>query len=341
MLHPVRPELVEGPMLWFNRLTTNGMCQHMTIIFMGTPDFSVPTLHLLLENEYDLQAVVTQPDRPKGRGRKVVASPVKVLAGHYQIPVFQPEKVRAPQIQQQLKDIAPDAIVVVAYGQILPESILQIPRLGCINVHASLLPKYRGAAPIQWAIIQGENETGVTTMFMDKGMDTGDILFQKTVPIEEEDTAGTLHDKLAFEGAELLLQTLQNLEQGRIMPTSQNHDAATYAPLLKKKDGAIDWQEPAFRIYNKVRGLFPWPGAYTYFQGKTLKLLQVKVEQELEGVALLAPGTVVALDSVSGPAIVTGEGYIRILEVQPENKKPMRCSDFCRGYHLAVGNKLG
>lgn len=308
---------------------------------MGTPEFSVPTLRLLLENGYDVQSVVTQPNRPKGRGRKIVPSPVKVLADRYTIPVLQPEKVRTAEIQQKFKELAPDAIVVVAYGQILPEAILQIPRLGCINVHASLLPKYRGAAPIQWAIIQGEPETGITTMLMDKGMDTGALLLQKSVPIEKEDTAGTLQDKLALVGAELLLQTLQHLEQEMLTPIPQNHTAATFAPLLKKKDGVIDWQEPAFRIYNKVRGLFPWPGAYTYFQGKTLKLLNVKVEQELEGVELLAPGTVAALDNVTGPAIATGEGYIRILEVQPENKKPMRCQDFCRGYHLAVRDKLG
>lgn len=313
----------------------------MTVIFMGTSEFSVPTLRILLENEYDVQAVVTQPDRPKGRGRKVISSSVKAFADHCKLPVLQPEKVRTPEIQQKFRDIAPDAIVVVAYGQILPESILQIPRLGCINVHASLLPKYRGAAPIQWAILKGENETGITTMLMDKGMDTGDLLLQKNVSIEEEDTAGTLHDKLALVGAELLLQTLQHFERGTITPTPQNHATATYAPLLKKKDGSIDWQEPAFRIYNKVRGLFPWPGAYTCFQGKTVKLLNVKAEQELEKVESLAPGVVAALDNVSGPAIATGQGYIRILEIQPENKKPMRCSDFCRGYHLAVGDKLG
>jgi len=313
----------------------------MAIIFMGTPEFSVPTLRILLENGYDVQAVVTQPDRPKGRGRKVIPSPVKALADRYKIPVLQPEKVRAPEVQQTLKNIAPDVIVVVAYGQILPESILQIPRLGCINIHASLLPKYRGAAPIQWAIIQGEKETGITTMLMDKGMDTGDILLQKSVPIEEEDTAGTLHDKLALVGAELLFQTLQHLERGTITPKPQNHDIATYIPLLKKEDGRIDWQRPASRIYDKVRGLLPWPVAYTYFKGKTVKLLKVKVEQEPVNTNLLVSGTVVALDNITGPVIATGKGYIRILEIQPENKKPMRCSDFCRGYHLTVGDQLG
>jgi methionyl-tRNA formyltransferase len=312
----------------------------MTIVFMGTPDFSVPALRILLENTYDVHTVVTQPDRPKGRGRKIVPSAVKVFAERHKIPILQPEKVRSQEIQQRLKDIAPEVIVVVAYGQILPESILHIPKLGCINIHASLLPKYRGAAPIHWAIIRGEKETGVTTMLMDKGMDTGDMLLQKKIPIEEEDTAGTLHDKLSLVGAELLLQTLQHLEQGTITPTPQNREAATYAPLLKKEDGRINWQEPASQIYDKVRGLFPWPGAYTSFQGKTLKLLKVRVEQEPVNSNLPAPGTVVALDNIAGPIIATGDRYIRILKVQPENKKPMHCSDFCRGYHLGVDHKL-
>jgi methionyl-tRNA formyltransferase len=312
----------------------------MTIVFMGTSEFSVPTLRILLENSYDVCVVVTQPDRPKGRGQKVVPSPVKVLAERYKIPVLQPKKVRMPEVQQILRDIAPDVIVVVAYGQILPESILQIPKFGCINVHASLLPKYRGAAPIQWAIIQGETETGITTMFMDKGMDTGDMLLQTKISIDKEDTAGTLHDKLSQLGAELLLQTLQHLEKGAITPIPQNHDLATYAPLLKKENGYINWQEPAAQICDKVRGLFPWPGAYTYFQGKIVKLLKVKVKQMSVKVSSPTPGTVVALDNIAGPVIATGEGYIQILEIQPENKKPMHCSDFCRGYHLAVGDRL-
>jgi methionyl-tRNA formyltransferase len=312
----------------------------MIIVFMGTPEFSVPTLRILLENRYDVRAVVTQPDRPKGRGQKVVPSPVKALAEQYQIPVLQPEKIRTQAVQQKLSDIAPDVIVVAAYGQILPKSLLSIPRLGCINIHASLLPRYRGAAPIHWAIIRGEKETGITTMLMDEGMDTGDILLQKTVAIDEEDTAGTLHAKLSRIGAELLLETVQRVKQGTITPIPQNHEAATYAPLLKKEDGWITWQEPAIQIYNIVRGCFPWPGAYTYFQGKTLKLLKVRMERDVGNISSPGPGTVVTLDKHTGPVIATGEGYIRILEIQPENKKPMHSSDFCRGYHLAVGDRL-
>jgi len=312
----------------------------MTIVFMGTPEFSVPTLQILLEHNYAVRAVVTQPDRPKGRGQKVVPSPVKILAERYEIQVLQPQRVRVPEVQHKLREIAPDVIVVVAYGQILPESLLHIPKFGCINVHASLLPKYRGAAPIQWAILQGETETGITTMLMDQGMDTGDLLLQKNVAIDKEDTAGTLHDKLSQIGAELLLQTLQHAAKGTITLIPQNHDAATYAPLLKKEDGHINWQEPAARIYDKVRGLFPWPGAYTHFQGRTVKLLKVKVTQGHRTDSSLIPGTVVALDNMAGPIIATGEGSIQILEIQPENKKPMPCSDFCRGYHLTVGVKL-
>lgn len=310
---------------------------------MGTPEFSVPTLQILLELNYTVQAVVSQPDRPKGRGRKIVPPPVKVIAEQHGLPVLQPKNVRTPEFQQTLREFAPEAIVVVAYGQILPESILKIPGLGCINIHASLLPKYRGAAPIQWAIIRGEAETGVTTMLMDKGMDTGNMLLQQSVPIAPDETAGTLHDKLSRIGATLLLQTLQGLEKGIIIPIVQDHEAATYAPLFTKEDGRIDWHQAASQINNKVRGLFPWPGAYTRFRGKLVKILKSRVEQyphRKQAPNDSAPGTVVALDNAVGPLIATGDGGLRILEIQPENKRPMPCSDFCRGYHLAVGEKI-
>jgi methionyl-tRNA formyltransferase len=312
----------------------------MTIVFMGTAEFAVPTLRILHEHGYAIQAVVTQPDRPKGRGQQVIPPPVKVLAEQHQIPVLQPEKIRAPEVQHQLQTLAPDVVVVVAYGQILPKAILQIPKLGCINVHASLLPKYRGAAPIQWALIRGEHETGVTTMFMDAGMDTGDILLQQPVAIAAEETAGTLREKLSEVGAALLLETLQRLAQGAITPIPQPHEAATYAPLLQKEDGRIVWQESARHIVDRVRGCFPWPGAYTFWQGKMIKLLKVTTVPDIENVSALVPGTIVALTS-EGPIIATSDGYIRLLEIQPENKNPMRCSDFCRGYHLAVGDKFG
>jgi methionyl-tRNA formyltransferase len=260
--------------------------------------------------------------------------------------VLQPPKIRAVEVREQLQEIAPDAIVVIAYGQILPESILRIPKAGCLNVHASLLPKYRGAAPIQWAIIRGEQETGITTMFMDKGMDTGDMLLQQRVPIAPEDTAGSLHDTLARVGADVLIRTLQGLADGSVEPIPQNHEEATYAPLLTKEDGLIDWHDSAINIHNKVRGMFPWPGAFTHFRGKVVKVLKVMVasgevvasEEAVE--CSFSPGTVVALDNTEGPLIATSEGLIRILEIQPENRKPMRCSDFCRGYHLAIGDRL-
>ena len=314
----------------------------MKVVFMGTPDFAVPTLQILIERGHTLQAVVTQPDRPKGRGRTLVAPPVKMLAEQHGIPVLQPEKVRNAEFVQTLKTLAPDVMVVVAYGQILPESILNIPPLGCINIHGSLLPKYRGAAPIHWAIIRGETETGITTMFMDKGMDTGDMLLKKTVPISPSDTTGTLHDTLSQVGAELLIDTLGRLEQGALERIPQDDELASYAPMLKKEDGRIDWGEPADVIDRRVRGLFPWPGAYTHFQGKMVKLLEVALEELPSGLKGQAqPGEVLALDSAKGPLIACGEGCVRILKIQPQNKKVMICSDFCRGYHLTAGVRLG
>ena len=314
----------------------------MKIVFMGTPDFAVPTLQILLDRQHTVQAVVTQPDRPKGRGRTLVAPPVKVLAEQRGIPVLQPEKVRRAEFIHTLQELAPDVIVVVAYGQILPESILNIPPLGCINIHGSLLPKYRGAAPIHWAIIRGETETGITTMFMDKGMDTGDMLLKRTIPISVADTTGTLYDTLSQIGAELLAETLEQLENGTLERTPQDERYASYAPMLKKEDGLINWDEPADVIDRKVRGLFPWPGAYTSFQGKMVKLLAVALEEcppETEGKT--QPGEVLELDSASGPLIASGKGCLRILKIQPQNKQAMKCSDFCRGYHLIVGARLG
>lgn len=312
----------------------------MGIVFMGTPEFAVPTLYGLIESNYDIQTVITQPDRPKGRGKTLMPPPIKVLAEQHHIPVLQPEKIRAPVIVQQLTMLAPEVIVVVAYGQILPEAILKIPRYGCINVHASLLPKYRGAAPIQWAVMNGERETGITTMRMDRGMDTGDILLQQTILIEPDDTTATLFEKLAHMGAELLLHTLHLLLQGGLTPIPQAHEAATYAPLLKKEDGLINWQESARRIAHKIRGLLPWPGAYTHFHGRTVKILKARAEP-LEGeTALVAPGTVASIDPAIGPLITTGDGGLRILEIQPENKPSMVCRDFCHGYHLAVGARF-
>lgn len=313
----------------------------LKVVFMGTPDFAVPTLRMLIERRYALQAVITQPDRAKGRGKQIVSSPVKRVAEQHHLPVWQPEKIRNTEMIQTLRELAPDLIVVVAYGQILPESILQIPTRGCINVHASLLPKYRGAAPIHWAIIRGETETGITTMFMDKGMDTGDMLLQRAIPIAEDDTAGALHDKLAELGAKTLEETLQRLENGTLRRIPQKHEAATYAPMLKKEDGNILWQEDAAAIARKVRGLYPWPGAYTSYQGRMVKLLQIRQEPCLANPPSAIPGAIIEIDKISGPLVKTGDGCIRILQIQPQNKSPMTCSDFCRGYRLAIGDVLG
>ncbi len=314
----------------------------MNIIFMGTPEFAVPTLQKLIDHGYTIQAVVTQPDRAKGRGQHVVSPPVKTLAEQHGIPVLQPRRVREEAVVQQIRDLNPDAIVVVAYGQILPETLLRIPRFGCINVHASLLPKYRGAAPMNWAIVRGETETGVTTMFMDKGMDTGDMLLTRTISIEPRETTETLHDKLSALGADLLIETLRQADAGTLVRIPQDHAAATYAPLMKKEDGLIDWNEPAYAIDCKVRGFFPWPGAYTTIHGKSVKVLHVEVEAETPPAPPeYQPGMVVRIEQTRGPLIATGAGCVRILEIQPENKKPMRCSDFCRGYRLNVGERFG
>ncbi len=314
----------------------------MKVVFMGTPDFAVPALQILLDRRYSLQAVVTQPDRPKGRGRSTAPPPVKILAEEYGLLVLQPESVRQKAVIEILRSLAPDVILVVAYGQILPESILNIPALGCINIHASLLPKYRGAAPIHWAIIRGESETGITTMFMDSGMDTGDILLKRALPIGPYDTTGSLHNSLSHMGAEVLIETLKQLEAGTLNRLPQNEELATYAPMLKKEDGLIDWREPATTLHRKIRGLFPWPGAYTYFQGKMLKLLEVVPgEKTLAEIGDFRPGEVLDGDSADGPVIACGEGCLRIVQIQPQNKKAMKCSDFCRGYHLITGARLG
>lgn len=311
------------------------------ILFMGTPEFAVPSLERLIEQGFKPIAVVTQPDRPRGRGQKVLPSPVKVKAEAHRIKVLQPEKIRSPEVQQVLAELAPDLIVVVAYGQILPESILKIPPYGCINVHASLLPRYRGAAPIQWAIINGETETGVTTMLMDKGMDTGPILLQERVPIEPEDTAGSLQDKLALRGADLLLRTLRALEEGTLHPQPQDPSQATYAPLLKKEDGLLDWRDSAQRIHCKVRGLNPWPGAYTYFNGKILKIWKTLLVPHYVDETASPPGTILEIRKGEGPLIKTGEGCIILTELQPENRRIMTGEEFCRGYRITPGIILG
>ncbi|MFH1623692.1 MAG: methionyl-tRNA formyltransferase [Pseudomonadota bacterium] len=312
----------------------------MKIVFMGTPGFAIPALDLLIAGSENVVAIVTRPDRPKGRGRKLNPSPVKELAERKGIAVFQPEKANDDSFISQLRALIPDAIVVVAFGHILPKDILNIPRFGCINVHASLLPRYRGAAPINWALINGQNVTGVTTMLMDEGLDTGDILLQQEVEIEEGDTAESLHDKLASIGAELLLETLQRLKEGTMTPVPQDHAKATLAPMLKKGDGLIDWGKEARQISNLIRALTPWPGSFTHLQGKILKILKgTALEEDPKETA---PGTIAGLDR-EGIRVSTGHGFLLITEVQLQGHKKMGVADFLRGHghKIGLGTTLG
>ncbi|NIQ95992.1 MAG: methionyl-tRNA formyltransferase [Desulfuromonadales bacterium] len=301
---------------------------------MGTPAFALDTLKGLIDSGVDLCAVYTQPDRPKGRGRSLTPPPVKVLAEEHGIAVFQPAKLRAPEAVEQLRSLEPDLIVVVAYGQILPKSVLEIPECGCINVHASLLPRYRGAAPINKAIIDGEEATGITTMLMDEGLDTGDMLVKKTLPIGPEETAGELHDRLALLGRETMEETLARLCAGTLKPQPQDDSQSSYAPMLKKEDGRIAWTRSAEEIHNQVRGLDPWPGAYTRLDGDVLKLFATS-PQEGDG----EPGTVVSADA-GGVRIACGEGILLCRELQLPGKKRLPAADFLRGRTLSPGTRL-
>lgn len=304
---------------------------------MGTPDFSVATLKALHANHHDVLAVVTQPDRPKGRGRRMVPPPVKEVAGELGYPVMQPRGIKEPWFIDRIIALDPDVFVVVAYGRILPGSFLSIPRVGAINIHASLLPKYRGPAPIQWAIINGEEETGVTTMWMDEGMDTGDILLRAKVAIMPDDDAGSLHARLAEVGAQLLIETLAKLEAGNLLGTPQDKSRATYAPLLKKKDGSIDWTKDARSLDAFVRGMNPWPGAFTLLLGKRLKVLKA---ENLQGSAKEEPGTV--LESFPEEFnVATGRGILALKEVQLESARSLPVRDFLRGCPVPPGTRLG
>lgn len=309
----------------------------MKIVFMGTPDFAVGALQALIDAGHQVVAVVTQPDRAKGRSRELQMTPVKACAIQYDIPVFQPQKIRASEAVEQLRSYEADVFVVAAFGQILSEEILEMPRYGCINIHASLLPKYRGAGPIQWAVIDGEKETGITIMQMDKGIDTGDILLQKKVQIAEDETGESLFDKLQKEGAELVVQALMKLEKGELHPIPQKEEEASYARMLDKDMGHIDWSKPAKELDCLIRGLISWPGAYTDYQGKTLKIWKEKPEESSTD---LTPGTITQTEKDSF-CVQTGEGMLRILEVQMEGKKRMHVRDFLLGCHLAVGDILG
>jgi methionyl-tRNA formyltransferase len=310
------------------------MAERLNIIFMGTPDFAVPALEALHGSPHRIARVVTQPDRPRGRGRQAAATPVKAAALEMGLPVVQPESIREAGFLQTVRSLAPDLLVVVAFGQILKPALLEIPRLGAINIHASLLPKYRGAAPIQWAIINGERETGVTTMFMDPGLDTGDILLKRKQPIDPEDTAGALHDRLAVSGAELLLETLDRLES--LEPIPQNDDESSYAPLLKKTDGRISWEQSAEAIDRRVRGVSPWPGAFTFINDRRVKLIRTR---PLNEDVAAPPGTVVP-GFPDDLWVATGRGVLSLLELQGESGRRLPVADFLRGFPVTPGTVL-
>ena len=320
----------------------------MRVVFMGTPDFSVPALKALVEAGHQVIAVVTQPDKPKGRGKEVQMTPVKIQAMEYGIPVYQPAKVREASFVEVLKGLEADVYVVIAFGQILPKAVLELPKYGCINIHASLLPKYRGAAPIQWCVIDGERETGITTMMMDVGLDTGDMLEKAVIPIEEKETGGSLHDKLSMAGGDLILSTLKKLEEGTLVRTPQTDEGTCYAKMLTKSLGDIDWNQGAVSIERLIRGLNPWPSAYTMWNGKTIKIWAADVIAGREAADFLsesgvpaetgtAPGTVVCSDK-RRLVVCTGGGLLSIRELQMEGKKRMDTPAFLRGYPIPAGD---
>lgn len=306
----------------------------MRIVFMGTPEFAVPSLKALCENGYEVVGVFTQPDRPKGRGNKMTMSPVKEYAISQNIPVFQPQRIRRDGVED-LKSLAPDLCVTAAFGQILSQEILDIPPMGNINVHASLLPRHRGSAPINWAILQGDKEAGVTTMMMDKGIDTGDMLLKSATEIRPGETAGELTVRLSQLGAELLLETLRALENGTLQRISQDESRMTYDPMLDKQMGVIDWTMTATEIVNRIHGLNPWPGCSTAYEGGRLKLLRAAVAQG-SGV----PGEIVVADAKTGLTIACGEGAVNITMLQAPGGKPMNAKDYLRGHPMAVGTVL-
>ena len=312
----------------------------MRLVFCGTPRFAVPTLEKLVEAGHSVPLVVTQPDRPRGRGMEVAVSPVKDAAIRVGIAVVQPATIKNnAEFRDQLAAIGPDGIIVVGYGRIIPQWMIDLPRLGNLNLHASLLPKYRGAAPIQWAIANGESVTGVTTMRIDAGLDTGDILMQREMAIGAEDTAETLGPKLAAIGADLMVETLRGLESGRVRPTPQDHSLATLAPILKKEDGRRDFARSATELFNRLRGFQPWPGAFTTFKGKTLQMHRAQPGQRT---VKLTPGEI----AVEGTRLFVGCGLhndttLEIVEVQPDGKRRMSAQEFISGYRPKSGDHLG
>ena len=300
------------------------------ILFMGTPAFALPALEMISSHNYPVIGVVTQPDRPAGRGRKEIAPPVKLLAQKFGLPVFQPQKVKDKSFLDIFYQLNPEMVVVAAFGQILPKEIIEFPKFGCLNIHPSLLPKYRGAAPLNWSIIRGESKTGVTIMLMDEGMDSGDILLQQETPLSTTDTYGQLHDRLANEGANLLMTAIEQVVSGTALRQPQDSSAVTFAPRLTKETGLIKWQESCTDIVNLIRGLCPAPAAYSFLEGQALKIFTAQAKP---GKVKEIPGTISA-DKSQGLAVAAADGYVVLKEVQLAGKKRMPVNEFLRGYHL-------
>ncbi len=305
------------------------------IVFMGTPDFAVPSMAYLLKAGINISLLVCQPDKKKGRGHKVQFPPTKQFALDHQIEVFQPTSVRTPDVIEKLQEKRPEFCVVIAYGRILPKEILDLPEKGCLNVHASLLPKWRGAAPIQFSLLNGDHETGVCTMLIDEGMDSGDLLLSRNTPIGPDECADTLSERLATMGAEMIVETIQRFDE--IKPVQQDHDNATFARLLKKEDRRILWNEDAASVYNRFRALSPSPGVFSEFRGKRLLIRSMKTTEQVQAAA---PGTIVKAGS-DGVIVACGKGAVSILSCQPENKKPVSASDWINGYQVKTGDVLG
>lgn len=308
----------------------------MRIIFMGTPDFSVPTLESLIKSRHEVIAVVTQPDKPKGRGGAIQMPPVKETALQHDIPVYQPVRAKDPAFVDEMRALNPDVMVVIAFGQILSEELLHVPKYGCVNIHASLLPAYRGAAPIQWAVINGDKETGITTMMMDVGMDTGDMLEKAVITLDEKETGGSLFDRLSQMGGDLILSTLDKIEDGTVVRTPQDHEKATYVKKIPKTLGDIDWSMDAAAIERLIRGLNPWPSAYTRWNGKMLKIWDALVLPSEHD----APCGTVIEASGDSLKVQTGNGVLKILSLQLEGKKRMDTAAFLRGYPVEMGCQL-
>lgn len=309
----------------------------MRITFLGSGSFAIPSFEALLDAGHEVAALVTQPDRERGRGRQMAPPPIKPVAERRGVPVLQPRRIKAPEAQEALRALAPELQVVVAYGQILPRAVIDVPARGTVNVHASLLPRYRGAAPIQWAIVNGERETGVTTLLIDEGLDTGPTLLARATPIGPEETAADLEARLGRLGAEVLLDTMRGLVQGSLRPVPQDHSRATLAPLLRKEDGRLDWRLPAEALARRVRGFHPWPGTTATLEGRLLKVLRAAPAEDASG----DPGTVLAVDR-DGLAVACGEGTtLKLRELQPEGRRAMTAGAYAAGARLKPGARFG